>query len=173
MKIQKASHKKVIILSIIGALLVVACAAAYFVATRPNDSATKAHEKANSSDTLNPQSKANLPSQSDTPGVDPNKSTNEIPVKQDASLSITSLQQSGGSVSYAATFSGIDGGGTCSAEFTAPGAKPVTRTTQPSGQDCSASIPEMEFTQLGEWTLTARYYNSNTQVSATQAINVR
>lgn len=173
MKIQKASHKKVIILSIIGALLVVAGASAYFMATRPNDSVQKSHDKANSSDTQNPQSKANLPSSDNTSGVDPNKSTSEIPVKQDASLTITSLQQSGGSVSYAATFAGIDGGGTCSAQFTATGAKPVTRTTQPSGQECSASIPEMEFTQLGEWTLTVRYYNSSTQVTATQAINVR
>lgn len=173
MKIQKKSHKKAIVLSVIGVLLVAAGAAAYFLATRPDDSASKAREKANSSDTQNPQNKENIPSADASSGVDPNKSTAEVPVKPEASLTISSLKQSNGEVSYAATFDGIDGDGTCSAQFTAPGAKPVTRTTKASGQECSASIPEMEFTQLGEWTLTVRYYNSNAQVTATKAINVK
>lgn len=173
MKIQKKSHKKAIVLSVIGVLIVAAGAAAYFLATRPDDSAVKAREKANSSDTQNPQNKKNIPSSDASSGVDPNKSTAEVPVKPEASLAITSLKQSNGEVSYAATFDGIDGDGTCSAQFTAPGAKPVTRTAKASGQECSASIPEMEFTQLGEWTLTVRYYNSNSQVTATKAINVQ
>jgi hypothetical protein len=173
MKIQKASHKKFIILSVVGVLCIAAGASAYFLVLRPNNSADVSHNKENSSDKLNPQSKENLPSSDASSDVDASKSTDQIPVKQEASLTITSLKQSDGSVSYAATFDGIDGDGTCSAQFTTPNAKPVTRTTKAAGQECSASIPEMEFTQLGEWTLTVRYYNANSQVTATKAINVQ
>jgi hypothetical protein len=172
MKIQKASHKKAIILSVIGALLIVAAATAYYLKIQSDNAIEKSHEKANSSDSQNPQSKSNLPS-TDSTNVDPSKSTDEVPVKQDASLIITKLEQSGGSVSYAATFDGIDGNGTCSAQFTASGAKPVTSTTKASGQECSASISEVNFNLIGTWTLTLRYYTANTQVTATKAINVQ
>lgn len=113
-------------------------------------------------------------SQTSSTNVDASKSPNTIPVSTTTSVEITNLQQSNGKVIYAATVTNPAGSGTCSAVFTNDIAKPVTRTTGADGTSCGpVSIPESEFSAIGTWTLTLRYYTDGTQAVTTKTIDVK
>lgn len=129
--------------------------------------------KSNSSDDQNAQQKSKSSAQSKSENVDTRKTTDEIPVAENVTVSINSLSQnSDGIVEYRASASQA-GNGTCSALFTSELGKPVTRTSETTNGTCSAKIPGMEFDALGKWTLTLRYYSNNTQAVDTKDVNIR
>lgn len=128
-------------------------------------------ERQNKSDVTNPQTKGIAEPNND---VDSSKNTSEIPVSDSTSVEITSLQQGNGQITYSAKFTGQSSDGTCSATFTNELARPVIRTTPAKDSICGpVSIPETEFTTLGNWVLTVRYYKDNTQAVATKSIEVK
>lgn len=133
-------------------------------------------DAANSSDATNPQQKQNTPSTESLKGTGVDKTTNEIPTATGGSLEITKLNQQNGQVSYAASISGVQTPGTCSALFenVNKAARPVTRVTNSTATSCpDTSIPETEFVALGSWTLTLRYYVNDSQLVATKTIEVK
>lgn len=113
-------------------------------------------------------------SQTTSPDVDASRPTTSVPVSTTVSLEVTSLLQSDSNVTYAATITNPGESGTCSAVFTNDIAKPVTRTTDANGTSCGpVSIPELEFSAVGQWTLTLRYYSSGIQAVATKTVEVK
>lgn len=115
--------------------------------------------------------KSNVPTATD--GVDLNKTTDQIPTAPEAAITITQLEQKNGQVSYAAQVSGIAENGTCSATFTKDGSRPIVRSSQASGATCGPiSISETEFSQVGSWTLTLRYFADNKQIDTTKDIQI-
>lgn len=115
--------------------------------------------------------KSNVPTAAD--GVDLNKTTDQVPTAPAASIAITQLEKKGGQVNYTAQTSGIAEGGTCSATFTKDGSRPVVRSTQATGSTCGPiSISETEFSQVGTWKLTIRYFAENQQIDATKDIEI-
>jgi len=108
-------------------------------------------------------------------GVDLNKNTTEIPVSKGAELSINKLEQSNGIITYTAKISGsISNNGICSATYTNDISKPVTRSSTPNNLTCGpVDIPEGEFSAIGNWVLTVRYFADNVQLITTQNIEVK
>ncbi len=176
MQIQKKTKRKpFLFISFIVLLLIVVGVIAFNVTRRPNQGTSDTEKsKVNGSDSENDQKKSDIPSKNSNADVDVTKSTDQIPVNQAASIDITSLSQANGNITYSASFKGIEGNGTCSAQFSIDDAKPVTRVTKASGSVCEpVSIPEMEFTRLGLWTLTIRYYTNDSQVTTSKAIEIK
>lgn len=162
------------VLVVIGVLCTVALARHYqwgpFQQTAIEDLASR--EKQNKSDSTNPQSKDE--SAASSKDVDKSKNTSEVPISETAKLEILKLAQENREVIYSAAVTNGSGGGTCSAVFTHELAKPVISTTSAHNGKCGpTSIPETEFSALGTWTLTLRYYTDNTQAVATQTVEVR
>ena len=122
-----------------------------------------------------PSDKNNAPSTTSNKNVDATKTSNEIPENTTLTLTITDLSQddNNGTINYTANLDDTNQTGSCVAEFTTDGAKPVTSTTNANQGVCgSVKIPDVEFTKLGTWTLTLHYYTNNTQVVATKTIDV-
>ena len=173
MNIKKTSHTKLIaILIIIGVLLVGAIA--YFV---------YAYNKGNTS-TTSPNTQQADPSINAKTGVDPSsgntsttttdKTTNQIPVSTIMSISIDTLSEQNGNVTYAGTVKNPVPGGSCSAVFSSTINRPITLSPQYSNGTCGPdTISAKSFTSLGTWTLTLRYFTNSTQVSATKDINIQ
>lgn len=115
--------------------------------------------------------KSDIPTSAD--GVDLNKTTDQVPTASAASIAITRLEQKNDQVSYAAQVSGITENGTCSATFTKEGSRPVVRSTQATGSTCGPIvIPETEFSQVGTWKLTLRYFADDQQIDTTKDIQL-
>lgn len=132
-------------------------------------------DAANSSDATNPRQKVDTPSQEATKGTGADKTTDQIPVAPQGEIAITNLTQQDGNVTYTASLSGVDLTGTCSALFEhADGAaRPITQTTQANETGCpETSIPEMNFSARGTWTLTLRYFVNDTQLLTTKTFEV-
>ena len=172
----KNNRKIIAISSLVIAIIVGYTATAYLKQLWPFMNATiqqsKDVPKTSSSDN-NPTIKNNAPSTDSNTNVDSTKGTNQVPVSNALSLSITELLQQNGAVTYKADLSDKTMNGSCVAVYTTDGAKPVTSTTDAKSGVCGpVSLPEVGFSKLGEWTLTLRYYVNNTQVTASKAIDI-
>jgi cytoskeletal protein RodZ len=118
------------------------------------------------------KSKADLASTNTDLG-NTSKNTSDIPVSATTTISIDSIVQSGGMITYDATVVNPGDGGACSAVFTRDGSKPVTRVSNAHSDGCGpVSIPELEFESVGVWTLTLRYYINEVQAITTKAVEV-
>lgn len=121
-----------------------------------------------------PTKKTEAPTSSTNPNVDATKTTDEIPSNTSVSATITQLEQQNGQVTYAADLNDKAQNGTCAAEYTSDGARPITSTTNALNGICGpVSTPDVQFTKLGTWTLTLRYYVNNTQAVTSKTIIIK
>lgn len=176
---KRTSKATLIILGAVIALLAGATYVAYASNVWPfadHQSQTEEQEAANSSDETNPQQKKNLPSLKEMEVAGGDKTTDEVPVAQAGSLNITNLEQRNDTIIFAASLANITTPGTCSAlfEHTDGAARPVTRTVQSTADGCpETAVPQADFTALGNWKLTLRYYVNDTQLVATKTLEVK
>lgn len=121
--------------------------------------------------------KQNAPVQTKEQADQQNQTTENVPTSSNTSLGELTAKQSGGSITASATIHNPgSGSGSCVFTFENDNDKPVVRQTAPTsgGSICdSGNIPEQEFTYLGQWKLTLRYYSNNTQAVATTDITIR
>lgn len=99
-----------------------------------------------------------------------NQTTDQVPTNTDASATIVQLEQVSGNVLIVARVENTTTGGMCVVTFTNPNDRPITKEFSPSEKDgsisCSTSIPAYEFSFLGTWHATLRYYQGSKQVTA-------
>lgn len=174
MKINKQANSKkhFLILGIIICVALIAGGIYYFVASQTPTTPTTDNDAKNAADKTIPSTKNGAPASS--PDVDNTKTTDDIPVAKETEVAIKELVQQNGSITYTATIENPGESGTCSATFTNDNDRPVVRTTTAEGSNCGpVAIPEAEFSTLGQWTLTLRYYTNNTQAVTTQTIEIK
>lgn len=130
--------------------------------------------KTDSTSTNGDSSKDNLPP-SDGGST---KTTDQIPVDTASSATINTLKQENGSIIFNGSVSPALTGGTCLLTFTNPNDKPITRTSVATTEGASSvckqiTISETEFSYLGTWTATFRYFVGDKQVVATKDIIIK
>lgn len=107
------------------------------------------------------------------PGID-SRNNEDIPINQSLSVNISSLGQEGSVINSTATASGVNSEGTCLFSFSSTDSKPVVKqvvsSKQDGSQNCSVSIPRVEFDKRGSWNLLVTFYSDNTKTSATRNI---
>lgn len=136
-------------------------------------SSEEVKEAQNNSDATNDQQKDSK-GQTTNPNVDASKTTNEIPVSTLTTLSITRLVQEDGNIKIASNLENPGASGTCSVQFTSDVAKPVSRTVDAVNGTCpEITIPEQEFSAIGTWKATLRYYTSDTQAVDTKITEIK
>lgn len=106
------------------------------------------------------------------------KTTDQIPENTDITVTITSLQQHDDMVTFSATTTSTAADGKCVITFTNPNDRPISRTIDAAvGQNNSQcgpiSIPAHEFSFIGDWTATIRYYSNETQAVASKVISIK
>jgi len=105
------------------------------------------------------------------------KTTNQIPVNEALTATFIGLSQSDGYIKFSGSANDSKEG-TCSIVFANPNDRPITRTVNATQKDGKAvcepvQIPETEFSFLGEWTATFRYYINDTQAVAEKKITIQ
>ena len=177
-KIQKksATPKKIVLAtSVVIALLIAFVTFAYATKNWPFNNSTNQTSGIRPDEVFQENAtKDDSPSYEDIP----TKTTDQIPANNSVSITVDELTQSNGVVRFKATTTSTASGGKCSLTLTNPNDKPVTRTVDAkvsnSVDTCGPiEIPEQEFSYLGEWTATLRYYINDTQVVVTKAINIQ
>lgn len=122
--------------------------------------------------TLKQKSPATTDPKLDT--VDTSKNTSQVPTSSSSVITIDSVEQTNGLITYSATITNPATEGTCSAIFTKPNSKPVSRVFNTKSAMCGpVSIPELEFESLGSWLMTIRYYANDSQSVDTKSVEVR
>lgn len=107
------------------------------------------------------------------------ETTDQIPVNTSSVATIDTLVQKNGYINFSASVTNTGDGGTCSVVFSNPNAKPVVvdefkATINGTTATCAAApISEGEFTYLGDWTATFRYYLNDQQATTTRTITIQ
>jgi len=106
------------------------------------------------------------------------QTTDEIPVNQTLVATFTKLSQADGFITFTGEVNANSTDGSCSITFTNASDRPVTRTATPtqvgSKSVCGpVQIPESEFSFLGEWTATFRFYTGGAQTTAERKITIQ
>ncbi len=99
------------------------------------------------------------------------KTSDQVPTTTTSSIKIASVNQSGGQVTVNAEITG-DNGGKCVFSFTTPDDKPVIKEIVASDNKCNISIPEVEFTKIGDWNLAVTYYVNDKKVEVSQNVTI-
>jgi len=177
-KIQKkpSNLKKVLIVSLlIVAVVVAGLLFAYTTKKWPFSQTTlQTSPSTNISEPQKNATKDDIPSAEDTP----THTTDQVPVDTSITATINQLSQSNGVITFQATTNSPTPGGKCSLSLTNQNDKPVTRTMDATLNNSVATcgpiqIPEQEFTYIGEWTATLRYYINDSQAVATRSIIIK
>lgn len=108
----------------------------------------------------------------------PTDNTSQIPVSETLIASIDELSQSGGYIRFSGSANDTKTGGSCSIVFSNPNDRPISRTadaTISSGKALCGPIKvaETEFSYLGEWTMTFRYYSGKSQAVSERKIIIQ
>jgi flagellar basal body-associated protein FliL len=173
-------HARTILISVIAGIVVIAAGLvvyfAYF-ANHPKTTEPSPQYPVTQSDSNNGTPSKNVDygkgSSGDTTntGSDTTTTSNQVPVANSGTITITTLNQTSGYVNAQAVVSGFSTT-QCVYSFAAPQAKPVVR--QINGNCSGISIPESEFEFIGTYTLTVTAYNGTSEkISASKDIAVQ
>jgi len=171
------SHTKRNIISVIIIVVVVLIAytsTSFALKLWPFTQPTPSDTQSDSTSTSTDSSKDNIPS-SDNGST---KTTDQVPVDTALNATINTLEQKNGLVTFNGSVSPALAGGTCSLTFTNPNDKPINRTSESTTDNTSSvckqiTVPETEFSYLGTWTTTFRYFVGEKQVVATKDIVIQ
>ena len=107
---------------------------------------------------------------SNSPSQPEPKETNALSAK------ISSFSQQNGKVTAVANVSSSQVG-KCTFSFSSLDSRPVSRevnsSEQESNQQCSATIPEVEFDKLGEWNLAVIFITGNSRATVEQKVIIK
>ena len=102
--------------------------------------------------------------------------TEEVPTNKEAVAVIRRLEQKDTTIYLDATISNVAKQGKCVIIFSTPNDKPVTKefdsTKNGDIYTCSLATSALEFSYLGKWDVTLRYYSENSQVVAKGALTI-
>ncbi len=106
------------------------------------------------------------------------QTTNQIPISPSLNIQIENLIQSDGYITFVGDTNDTSSLGKCSIIFTNPNDRPVVRNVEATKQAGSAAcgpikIPETEFSYIGGWHATFRYYSNNEQAVSEQEIVIK
>ena len=163
----KSNKKKILIISLIATLLIAGGAAAFYL-TQQNDPSNEENSKTSQdTPTTDTNKKGETPAES-LPDNSQGTTTEDVPVSSTASAKITRLEQQDMTVYFAADISNTTTAGRCVVSFTTTNDRPVIRefdsTQNGANRSCNLDLSALEFSYLGEWKVTLRYYEGNTQV---------
>lgn len=106
------------------------------------------------------------------------KTTDDVPVNPSLSATIDELSQADGFVVFRGSVNDSKSGGSCTITFTNENDRPVTQTVPAKIANKRATcedvrISETNFSFLGDWVATFRYYNDDKQVVTEDRIMIR
>ncbi len=106
------------------------------------------------------------------------KTTDEIPINTTIAASIDTLRETDTAVTFTGSVNNKEAGGKCSITFSNPDSKPVIRTADATNNGefsiCGPiEIPINDFTLLGTWSATFRYYINDMQAVASKDIVIQ
>lgn len=177
-KQNKKSNRKIIaLLAIIGSLLVIAATVylVFFKGTllgwQPFGETSTTNPTTQNSDDTSHGTKDDV-----VPGSD--KTTDQIPVDVTLVATIDQLSQSNGKITFKGSVNDNTADGNCSITFSNPNDRPISRTSKASQVNGIAvcgpiEIPETEFSFLGEWTATFRYYINDSQAVVERKVTIQ
>lgn len=181
-QINKKNRSRLTLLLTVAVLLIAAAGVAVYML---QGSIFGQHSNTPTKTTLIPGSSTNSttsnPSSDSAKGaatIDPGKTTNQVPIDSSLTATITDLHQSNKLIVFSGTTNDTKSGGTCSITFTNPNDRPVART-EPStivngiATCAQIQIPESDFSYLGTWNVTFRYYINNVQATAIKTIVIQ
>lgn len=175
----KNISRNTIILLILAFILIASIPAYYLYSKYTNTDNLSTSQNDNDTQADNPAKDTNIKG-TDTPATLPDNSqmitTDDIPVNQAASAEITRLEQKDSTVFFDAIIVGVSSIGRCVVSFNTPNDKPIVKEFDAKLIDnkytCSFTTSALEFSYLGEWDVTLRYYYDQSQVITKGSVKI-
>lgn len=110
--------------------------------------------------------------------TDASKNSDQIPVDTSMTASIAQLSETDGQVNFTGKVTNTDSAGTCVVTFSNPNDRPVTKqftATYANGtSQCGPMhVSAYEFSYLGQWQVSFRYYTGDKQATAESTIAIK
>jgi hypothetical protein len=176
-KIQKNtkinSRKTLVIIAV--ALLLIICATLGYLWSKEK-SAVETDSTSSTDINVTPENSKGTQQPDTLPDNSQNLTTEDVPVDESASANISRLEQIDTTVYFDAIVTNATELGRCVVVFSTPNDRPITKEFDATKKDdryiCSLSLSALEFSYLGTWDVTFRYYNGPNQVIAKGTIKI-
>ncbi|HSE61262.1 MAG TPA: hypothetical protein VLA88_03120 [Candidatus Saccharimonadales bacterium] len=163
---RKLSTKTKWLLALLGVVLIGAGGYVWYQQSQP-----KAPVRAPDASTQGGSDKTSLPDHQTVPSSD------KVPDKKDATVTIVRLEQKGNEVIIEGDVTGAADGATCVAEFTTPMDNPVNGEAKlvDNNTKCGPiTLPAADFAYLGNWSVTLTVYTGGGKaVSSAKTITIK
>lgn len=180
-KHRKTTKKYVIVSTVIICILLVCSAAYAFTQTISSSSSPKTESNNSSSGSSSTNTQKDdqgkgIAQPSTLPSNSQSITTDDVPVSNVVKANITRLEQTDSTVHFSAEVSGAKELGRCVITFSTPNDRPVTKEFDAvKGSDsysCDIDISSLEFSYLGNWNVSFRYYTSTEQATSSGVIKI-
>jgi len=160
--------KKIIVLCIV---LIGIIAAGFIIYSFSNyhDAAPQTSNQQRAEDIKNSVPEKDSDTNSSGLPVNNDGTSDNVPVDETMSVSISSFSQSNGLVKASAATSVT---GTCVFQYTTPDDKPVVDQQPSINNACSSSISEVSFSKLGSWQLKVTLYSDGKKIEDTKDVSI-
>lgn len=182
---KKSNRKRYIVISTVAVVLVVAAylaSAAIFnfwpLASTPSV-ANSPNANPNAKTATPSPKNNNAPTKTSTQtSVDPGKTSSEVPVSTAMTATITTLSETDHQIHFAASVTNSTAAGTCVVTFSNPNDRPVVKqfdaTLNGTAATCGpVSISDDEFSYLGTWQVSFRYYVGTDQATTQGTLDIQ
>jgi cytoskeletal protein RodZ len=110
--------------------------------------------------------------------IDPGKTADQVPISSAMAATITTLEETGQQIQFAASVTNSPTAGVCVVTFSNPNDRPVTQQVNATVSNSTAScgplnVPASEFSYLGTWQVTFHYYLGSQQATSQGTITIR
>ena len=111
--------------------------------------------------------------------INPSESTtDQVPISDTLVATIDDLSQTDGFITFTGSVNDTSNGGSCSIVFSNPNDRPISRTVNAVTNNGKAvcgpiKVAETEFSYLGEWTMTFRYFSGKSQAVTERNITIQ
>lgn len=131
----------------------------------------------NAATTTPAETNNSLPKQDLNSTTDSSQTSNNIPVNATWVAAITTLNETNDEINFAATVQNAPSTGTCVVTFSNPNDRPVVQQFNATATNglttCDVNLSAYEFSYLGNWSVSFRYYVGNQQATTTSEIKIQ
>jgi cytoskeletal protein RodZ len=175
--IKNKNYKKVLLpLIIVGILLVGYVIVAYLTNLWPFQSEIDPNSRRQETSSQSSKNDNPITKEGSKASVNEGKDTAEVPVSTEVKASITKLEQNGDQITFSAKIDNSENG-TCVVTFSNANDRPIVKqfdsTTKGDVTLCESTFSSFEFSYIGEWDVSLRYYIGAEQALAQGKITIK
>jgi len=172
------TKKRTIIIAVSAIILLVGVffAAAYLLKLGPFQTVVDPNSQRQETESESTKNDNPITKNESTADVNQGKDSSQVPVSTSLVATITDLNQEENTIKFSANITNAKNQGTCVVTFSNENDRPIVKEFDAAQKDnsalCVSTFSALEFSYLGEWDVSLRYYSGSEQAVAQGKITI-